>query len=312
MPQDIAILTEKAKLAVSRVLGLIDRKPASPTYGSSDRPYWKYRLKDFSNARAQESALTCALLYTHAIDARFFKKPELRDWAVAAAKWWASLQAGDGSVPEVYPHERSFCATSFTTWAVGETALLLGGAMADLLPSLKKAGRWLAEHDNDLVANQVAAALAALHNLTLLTGDDSFGDAFNKKLEKLAAMQSGGGFFEYGGVDYGYQTVTLSLLSRVARTNKSEKLASMINEGLAALDDAMDGDGRFGRQAGSRRTQFAYPYALVANESPLLAKLAAGLEADVALSPLWMDDRYTVALTNDYLLCLAEGAERCC
>src|SRR6202000_3165819 len=113
---------------VSRVLGLCDRHAASPTFGCGDRMHWHYRITDFANARAQEAGLLFALAYAAPLSGnRFHNQPALRDWVHGVWRFWLDRRNGDGSVIEVYPYERSNCATSFTSACFVESVLLLGG-----------------------------------------------------------------------------------------------------------------------------------------------------------------------------------------
>ncbi len=169
---------------VPRVLGLGDRDPGSDTFGCFDRPYWNYRLLDVANGRCQEAGLLMAL--AQALPApgnRFHAQPAMAEWARAAWRFWLARRNADGSVVEVYPNERSFCATSFSAAAFVETAMLLGGAgdWGGELAAAEITMRWLGGHSNPEVGNQMAASLLALLGYARLTG--------NRDAARLAARR---------------------------------------------------------------------------------------------------------------------------
>ena len=100
---------------VPRVLGLCNRDETSATGGCCDRNYWHYRLLDVANARYQEAGHLFALAYdTSAPRNPFYRRQRIADWARLSWRFWLDQRNSDGSLAEVYPNERSFCATSFS------------------------------------------------------------------------------------------------------------------------------------------------------------------------------------------------------
>jgi hypothetical protein len=285
---------------VPRILGLGDREPASATCGCFDRSYWQYRVVDFANARFQEVALLLALLHRHDFPGNaYFGKAAVREWARAAVVFWASRRNADGSVAEVYPSERSFCATAFTFAAVTEVHLLLGG---DAPAGWRRTADWLAGADNRAVANQMAAAAVALVNWSLLAGEPRYAD---RAREKVAALRAGqdrdGAFPEYGGADLGYHTVTLGQLVRYQHKAKDDDLGAALARATAFVEQRVGPDGRYEAAAGSRRTQFIYPYGLVVLGSDVVPRHLRGLREGRVLHPGWLDDRYVIQLSIDFL-----------
>ncbi|MGC8971527.1 MAG: hypothetical protein ACP5K2_04910 [bacterium] len=107
---------------IPRLLGLLDKNPNSPTFGSFDRQFWHYNVVDFPCARAQEAILTLALLYRHNFPGNiYFKNEAIFSWIDGALNFWIDIQNSDGSFNEWYPNEHSFVATAFTTYAISET-----------------------------------------------------------------------------------------------------------------------------------------------------------------------------------------------
>lgn len=309
-------LLELAIDTVPRVLGLTDRDPNSPTAGCADRAYWHYRLLDIANARYQEAGLLFALAFATEDAANpFAGRTKMAEWARLAWRFWLERRNRDGSVVEVYPNERSFCGTAFSAAAFVQTAALLGGADAwkTELAAARQTMVWLAANANPDVANQMAASWLALAGYARLTGDAAVrAAATERRAQVLAGQQADGTWPEYGGLDVGYQTITLSSLASVLDLNpEDDDLRSALKQGEKAIASRIAADGAVNAATNSRGTQYLYPHAMAALESGLLLRLLAGLDGRTVLRPSWMDDRYCIALATDYLLAYRRGAHRC-
>lgn len=294
------VYRDKALSQVPRILGLIDRDESSKNYGCCDRYYWHYRFHDFSNARFQEVSLLLALLFKYNFeDNPFFGNKKILSWALGAIKFWERIRNKDGSVNEAYPFERSFCATSLSTFAITEAMLILG---INEPIELKTTGLWLKRNNNINVANQMAGSAISLFNIYLLTGDTIFKEASEKKIEFLIKNQNSDGYFlEYGGMDIGYQSLTLSLLVRYYKKAKSTLVFESLEKGIRALEKVILNDGSFDYSMTSRKTQFLYPYCFIMPNNNIIDKHITGLKENKVLEPGWLDDRYVVPLTTDYL-----------
>lgn len=288
------VFAQKALSQLERILGLCDREPTSKTYGCCDRNYWHYRLLDLPNARLQE---VCWFLAAHDQTS-----PKLIQWAQGMIDFWVAHQNSDGSVNEVYPFERSFCATSFSTLAVTESLLLQEDLHIDF-DALLKTGRWLADHHNTPVFNQEAASLVALHNIAQLTGDKTISAQVTKRKSQLIMLQDASGYFpEYGGMDIGYLTISLGLLALYSEKTQDAEIIAACEKAARFLEPRINEDGRYDNNQTSRRTQYLYPYGLAVFAPNILARLQTGLEQNRVINPQWMDDRYCIALATDYLL----------
>ncbi|HLF59008.1 MAG TPA: hypothetical protein VI732_05200 [Alphaproteobacteria bacterium] len=297
----------------ARVLGLSDRDAASVTYGCCDRNYWHYKIIDVANARFQEAGLLFALAYaTEAPGNPFFRKARILEWSRAAWRFWLRQRNRDGSLAEVYPNERSFCATAFSAAAFVESVALLGGAptWTEELGRAQTTMDWLARNDNPEVGNQMAASLLALTGYARLTGNPNYAAAAGARRKDVLAMAQGDGTLpEYGGRDLGYQTISLAALARVLRIARGDaEIEALVRKGLAPVEAGLDADGRADPAKNSRGTQFIYPSALAALGSPALERVLAGLAKGRILRPVWMDDRYCIAFASDYWLAFQEGS----
>ena len=281
-----------------RILGLGDRRPDSPTYGCFDRGFWHYRLLDFPNGQQQQASLLLAC----AADLGLADPAALRRWARAAAAFWARSQHADGSHDEAYPYERGYCVTAMAYAANALAARRLGSPEPAVCEALRRGARWLTAAPPPPVANQVAAAGAGLLAAGAALDDDAIRRAGREVLAGLVAAQDPDGFFlEYGGQDTGYQSLTLSFLARSLAD--MPELAEPLRRGRLAAAARLDAWGRHDPAANARRTQFVYPFAFAAAaDAEVLTAHVAGLDAGAALSPAWLDDRYVIWLSTDYLL----------
>jgi hypothetical protein len=282
---------------LERILGQCDRAPESSTFGSFDRYHWCYKLHDLANARFQEAAQYLAMA-APLVDA--WAREPLRKLAGAAISRWAAIRHGEGCVDEVYPNERSFCATAMSAQACSGAWLELDAPpKVDFTPT----GRWLAANANPDLANQMAGACLALERMALISGRDQFRTAARKKFLAIAARQLPSGCYEeYGGEDLGYATITLALLAQYHRLRPDRDVEDSMLACAAWLDAKVGPDGLYDWKSTSRGTQFLYPSGLAYLGSPVLLKLAHGLRQGIALNPLWMDDRYCIPMAADYLL----------
>ncbi|MBM3253801.1 MAG: hypothetical protein FJZ16_06095 [Candidatus Omnitrophica bacterium] len=299
---------QKALSQVPRILGFIDRDESSQTFGCSDRYYWHYKFYDLSNARFQEASLLLALLYKYDFENNsFFSNKKIYSWAQATIRFWAQIRNSDGSVNEAYPYERSFCATSLSCCAVTEAMLMLDFNENSWL---EKTGLWLKRNNNIEVSNQMAGAVISLYNIYLLTRDTVFKKASEEKVKMLIRNQDSRGYFlEYGGADIGYQTLTLSFLARYYKKSRSSFIIEPIKRGIEAVEKETSNYGNFDYSWTSRKTQFLYPYCFMIFKSEITQHHLKGLTENRVLEPGWLDDRYVIPLTTEYLQTYLEAKD---
>jgi hypothetical protein len=296
---------ETALLTVPRVLGFCDRKRGSATYGCCDRYFWHYRLHDYPNARFQEAAYLFVLAYElkHSRNA-FHGRESMLSWSRQALGFWLRNRNRDGSVDETYPYERSFCATSFGLCFVlfALERLSRYGDVSREVESSIRSGEWLMRHDNPAVSNQECAAALALAKLGEMLDDKAFSDAAREKTSRLQEQSDRLGYHpEYGGMDIGYETITLSLLAHLAAIPGFEDVQGQMAAGERTIRGFIDEEGGWDLSRCSRKTRFIYPYGLACLKSPVLGIVERGLQDNHILNPLWMDDRYCINYAIDYL-----------
>ncbi len=291
-----SMLQSRSLLLLERILGQADRNPASRTYGCFDRYYWHYRLHDLANARFQEATLFLAKALEY-LDSRY--RQPVRELIRAGIDFWASSRNSDGSVNEIYPYERSFCATSMSAHATSCAAMLLD---IEAAVDWQKTGDWLLANHNPDVTNQMAGAGAALARIGHLTGSVRYLDGAREKVAVIIDKQLPSGcYLEYDGADTGYATITLALLASYHEQTGDARALDSMQRCESYLAGQVRSDGSYDWRHTSRRTQFIYPSGLAYLRSPVLERLRVGLARNVVVNPLWMDDRYSIPLAADYL-----------
>jgi hypothetical protein len=297
---------------ILRLLSQLDRNPLSPYYGCFHRDFWHYRMaSDFPSAVFQMGVLSLALLYARNLNERCYRNRNLREYLEAAVRFWASIQEKDGSFNEWYPHEHSHVATAFTTWGISEAFLALPDE--DRIPLLKiagpafrKAASFLARNVDTLAMNHTAGAAAALFNLHLLTGEDSYLQALEKSKRALLSGQDPEGWYpEYGEFDAGYQSLSIFFLGQYWKRSGDERVLESLAKATAFLRHFIHPDGTIGGAYLSRDTAYLFRYGLHLLV-PVLPDAAAALReirpgAGVTVESV--DDRYFIFFfLPDFLL----------
>ncbi|MHB8782192.1 MAG: prenyltransferase/squalene oxidase repeat-containing protein [Desulfobacteria bacterium] len=268
----------EALLAARRHLGEWNRIGYAADAGSLCRQAWLYRLPvGFHPPTLQCAAYSVGrlFLFRHP-DNPFCNSGQVLSALRAAVAFTRSLQHRDGSFPEWYPSQRSFCATSYLA---AYHAMLLPELGSDWTEEhagwLFRAGRWIARNLREESSNQMAAAACALHFLSLWEKGREFDSGKTRATELLLKGQHEEGWFpEYGGADPGYQSLTLDFLVRIRSRTPSEELLTRIRRGMEFLSATVLPDGTVPSACSMRGTNFLTPFAI---------EFMAGSSAEVAL-----------------------------
>jgi len=303
-----------------RLLSLLDRNPLSKTYGCFDRQFWHYKAIDFPCARMQEAALTLALLYRIGHEKNPYHGSGLVcEYVNAALDYWTGIQDGNGSFSEWYPHENSFVATVFTSYAASEALLLMGDEArkkSKVLHSLTKAAEWFMERDENRAVNQETGAIAALYNLFLLTGDEKYKRAASEKMEFIKANQHPEGWFpEYGGADMGYLSLAIDYLAKYYAKSGDKEALKVLENSVGYIGYFIHPDDTFGGEYTSRNTSYLIPdgFEKLAQAIPDAGLIAAAIRKSIENGsgawPLSLDDRYLAYIGYTYLQAYLDSGE---
>jgi hypothetical protein len=256
---------EAALQAVPRILLMLDRNPFSRTYGCFDREYWHYRTMDFPCGMNEEFVLVLAEAWRAEHPGNRFHRNERVAELIRAALGFSQKSAhADGSCDDYFPHEKALGATTFSLYAMAESASILGLQDDALLSFLARRGRWLMHHEETgKLSNHQALAALALETLHRLLGGKEFRSASEMYLERALSWQHGEGWFqEYEGADPGYQSCSISFLAylRAKRGNDLPRLSAALNRAVDFAWHFAHPDGSYAGEYGSRNTYHFYPH----------------------------------------------------
>lgn len=260
-----AHLAAEALAQIPRLLMLQDRSPTSPTFGCFDRGYWHMRTSDFPCGITQTFLLPLALAYSLPIPGSpYYQQPELRRWAIAGVRFAARTAHADGSCDDYYPFERASGAAAFSLFACLEAAEIFDlWDDAEIRAFLEKRARWLARHEESgRLSNHEALIIACLARLAEKFGGEWQG-LMEARTRRLLGWQSSEGWFdEYGGMDPGYLTLTIAMLTDADRRFPALGLCEPIAAAIRFLAHCIAPDGSLGGEWTSRATVNFFPHGL--------------------------------------------------
>ena len=290
-----------------RLIGLLDRNPLSKTYGCFDRNYWLYRITDFPGARWQEAALTLALLYKLKNKKNiYYNNENILELIHASLNFWIKMQEENGSFNEWYPHENSYVATAFSTYAVSEIMLNLNIQDEKLLKAVRKAADFLYRKKETRVQNQETGAIIALYNAYLLTNDIKYANKCNEKLENLKNKQKTEGWFtEYNGADIGYLSLAVDYLIKYYEKSGDSTANLMAEKATDFISNFLNPDGSAGGDFASRNTEYLIPSGFEAmdnGKSKIIAGFLRNSLNERKITAIYnLDDRYLAYNAYNYL-----------
>ena len=101
---------------IPRLLTQVCRDSTSKLYGSFDRNWWHYKIRDFPSIILQQGA------YTLSCADNFFpnqtQKESVREIISASARFWNKQAQKHGAFEEYYPWEQGYPPLSFSTLAI--------------------------------------------------------------------------------------------------------------------------------------------------------------------------------------------------
>ncbi|MBD3189775.1 MAG: hypothetical protein GF308_03985 [Candidatus Heimdallarchaeota archaeon] len=320
-PIDKTIYLTEVLQQIPRLLAQLDRNKMSKTYGCFDRNYWHYKIVDFPSARMQEAALTLALLYT--IDSRdnpYYQNKKILEWIKAALLFWGKIQEKNGSFNEWWPHENSYVATAFSSYAVSETLLLLKEQLTiipQITQQLVKAADFLSKSQEALVQNQECGAVIAIYNTFLLTGNEKYKNIAAAKVQSILSFFSEEGWLvEYGGPDVGYLSLAFDYLAKYYQKTQDKELLEKLKNATQFLQYFLHPNFTHGGEYASRNTEYLIPsgFELLVAEIPECALLACfareTMEKRNAITPFALDDRYLCQILYNWLEAYMKGQKK--
>jgi len=288
--------------SIPRILTQLDRDPDSPTFGSFDRDYWHYRMRDFSSIVLQQGMLILDTLsdLDHP-DNPLYRHGCATEWVNASLKFWASQQLANGSFNEYYPFEEGYPPTAFSLLAVILVFRRRGFTEPDLpvKVAIQKACDWLLDHPEQRALNQESAGLAGLALAARIPGIRVDAGRLELRLSAFFQSQSVEGWFpEYVGPDLGYLSETIDCLWDYHETTGDQRAMAAMERAVQFMSHFIPVAGDLPVMTNSRNTDYIVPYGLVrmAASNPLAARIVRRVFRQVGSPDYFLaatDDRYT-------------------
>jgi hypothetical protein len=255
-------LTLFSDAMVPRILTQICRDPSSPGYGSCDRNWWHYKIRDFSSVILQQAGL--AAYESGRLASYEAQRDALNELASAACRFWNGRACRHGAFEEYYPWENGYPPTAFSTLAVAR--LVHEGIVqrGDVEPGLRVAAKQLLSRFEGEAVNQQVAGLAALGWLRRLLPDAVSGDAFAQLTDRVLALQHDEGWFpEYDGPDIGYLSVVVDCLWELYDATEDDRFVRAVAKAIDFIAPFAALPGRGAGMHNSRNTDYIVPYGIV-------------------------------------------------
>ena len=287
-------------IQISRILTNFDRDIDSPTYGSFDRNYWHYKIRDFSSSILQQSAFS--LIHLPKITHLNVSPDSANRLAAASIKFFIDNASYRGGVNEYYPYENSYPALAFSLHSFSK--IFLSNPHNELSihnfdkNKLKKIFLNLLDKEEVNAANQYATGISALamaSKLNILNIDQK---KVNQHFENLLSLQDDEGWFnEYGGPDLGYLSVTIDALWDYYEVTSDARAFESAMKAMNFIVKLVQKKNKLPWTFNSRNTDYIVPYGIVrlAKYSEKASWLAHFLFEDIAKKGhfVWStDDRY--------------------
>ena len=312
MPGRKEVYLKEILAQVPRILGQQCRVPTMRPYGCFDRPFWNYGDYGTPRTRRQEAVLTLALLYTIEHEDNIYRGNRMiLEWIKAGIDFWTGLQLRTGAFNELYPNEFNYTSTAFTSYAISESLLLLKEelpARQAYLDTLHRAAGWLTRYKEPLVINHDSGAAVFLYNMYVLTGDATYAEFANDKLEHIASSQDPEGWFnEYGGPDIGYLSLTIAYLAKYYQKSKNERAFPVLASAVDFISHFVHPNNTFGGEYASRNTEYLLPDGFeilaprIETANAIAESIAAAIRNRSAVLPFSLDDKYLLYNGYDYL-----------
>ncbi len=204
-------LGSMASATLPRILTQICRDPDSSEYGSCDRNWWHYKIRDFSSIILQQAGYTlfCASELPEYKD----KQNALRELAKASCIFWNKQAIRFRAFEEYYPWEEGYPPVAFSTLTVCKLVSENVVSLDLVLPGIRKAAKQLLNRFEAKASNQQLAGTAALCWIKKIAPELIDEKTLEGIISKILSGQVEEGWFpEYGGPDLGYLSVSIDCL----------------------------------------------------------------------------------------------------
>ena len=200
-----------ASATLPRILTQICRDPDSSEYGSCDRNWWHYKIRDISSIILQQAGYT--LFRASELPEYKDQLKALRELAKASCIFWNKQAIRFRAFEEYYPWEEGYPPVAFSTLTVCKLVSENVVSLDLVLPGLKKAAKQLLKRFEAKASNQQLAGTAALCWIKRIAPELINDKTLEEIIVRILESQVEEGWFpEYGGPDLGYLSVSIDCL----------------------------------------------------------------------------------------------------
>jgi hypothetical protein len=247
---------------LARILTQVCRDRESTEYGSCDRNWWHYKIRDFSSIILQQAgyAIFCA---TEILPIASEEKETLRDLARASALFWNKRAQKFHAFEEYYPCEKGYPPLAFSTLAVVKLVEANVVTLTEIESGLRRAAKQLLNRFEGKATNQQVAGMAALCWIRKIAPELIEENSFQSICEKtLACQHDEGWYMEYGGPDLGYLSVTMDCLWDAYDATGDDKFKRSAAKGLEFISTFVNFPTIGAGMHNARNTDYIVPYGI--------------------------------------------------
>ena len=260
------------KYSLPRLLTQLDRNQYSPGFGSFDRSFWHYKIRDFSSIILQQSSLFLFHLKNYSNpDNPFNNSNQLDHWIEGGLDFWVSSQLSSGSFNEYYPNESGYPPCAFSLYSFGLLIKERPEYLDKTRNTLRRAIEFLLNSFEEQALNQQAAGIAGLALANDLLQDEELKKRSEQVYARFFASQDEEGWFnEYDGQDIGYLSVTIDCLVDYYELTGEQRAFEAIKKSILFISYFVMKNDTTPVMVNSRNTNYIVPYGMVkmAHEIP--------------------------------------------
>lgn len=264
-----------------RILTQVSRDPGTPFYGSCDRNWWHYKVRDFSSIILQQAGYAIAVAAETNIGRNDALK--LKVLAAATCRFWNKRALLHGAFEEYYPYEQGYPPLAFSTLAIAKLCNDGVIPLADIRPGLEIASNQLLTRFEAEAANQQVAGAAALAVIRKLAPRMVPESDFQNLLHRTLDLQTSEGWFpEYDGPDLGYLSVTMDCLWDIYDATGDKQTRCAIDAAFDYLAWFVLGPIGLAGMHNARNTDYIVPYGiarLACEDNPLAERASKVMAA---------------------------------
>ena len=244
-----------------RILTQGCRDPGSVDYGSFDRNWWHYKIRDFPSIILQQGGYAAFCASNLPIFDQ--QKKGLRNLAAASCRFWNRRAEGHGAFEEYYPWEQGYPPLAFSTLAV---AKMVHGEVVkreEIESGLQKAATQLQSRFEPKATNQQLAGMAALCWIRRIAANLVEESRFKNVCEQtLACQHEEGWYMEYGGPDLGYLAVSIDCLLDAFDATQNKDFYHSAKKALEFISYFTAKPGKGAAMHNARNTDYIVPYGI--------------------------------------------------